>query len=340
MSVGDLGAFAGLCAHVARRAGRRAASLGRSVGQSSARDDVRAGTAPTPRPRPRCAAPARLAGRGGRGDAVDQRRSSPSGPAPASRRAGRGRRAPDRRPRPARPGLGDAGPAGADVLGAAAPRRARRPSWPWLPLLTGLRRRRPRSADRLLDVALKWPNDVLVDGGWQGARSPGSWSSGSTPPAGRRPSSASGINVDADRATSCPVPTATSLALEPASRSDRTDLLGQVLGSAARPAGPARRRRRRCAAAYAAVCVTLGRDGRRRPARRAPCAGAGPRHRRRAGAGGRATARTGTLDACACRRRACTCRSAPSDMIGAWPPESCSTRASTSSSPPAPTPRR
>ena len=38
---------------------------------------------------------------------------------------------------------------GADVLGAAAPRPCRPSAWPWLPLLTGVRRRRRRWRDRL-----------------------------------------------------------------------------------------------------------------------------------------------------------------------------------------------
>jgi len=41
-------------------------------------------------------------------------------------------------------------------------------SWSWLPLLTGYAVQ-AALADRLPDIALKWPNDVLVDGGDTGA---------------------------------------------------------------------------------------------------------------------------------------------------------------------------
>ena len=130
-------------------------------------------------------------------------------------------------------------------------------SWSWLPLLTGYAVQ-AALADRLPDVALKWPNDVLVDD-----------ASG----AGRKvcgilvervetsdgPMAVVGVGINVDQTLDeLPVALATSVSLETGEPVERTGLLGQVLGSlhglqgllddveSLRPA-------------YADVCVTLGR---------------------------------------------------------------------------------
>ena len=154
-----------------------------------------------------------------------------------------------------------------------------------------------------------------------------------------------GINVDHDRATSCRSRPPRRSRSRPASTVDRTDLL---LGAAAR----------RCATEYDAWQVggdaaTAARGVRRRlrdgrPRRSgSTCPPASTAHRPRRSA---STPAAGwSCDGPTGRRRpsapatSCTCvrRLAPGDMILAWPSRrSCSTRVSTSSSTPAPTPRR
>jgi BirA family biotin operon repressor/biotin-[acetyl-CoA-carboxylase] ligase len=124
--------------------------------------------------------------------------------------------------------------------------------WPWLPLLTGYAVQ-AALADRLPDVALKWPNDVLVE---------------DRKVAGilveridtdRGPMAVVGIGINVDQTLDeLPVALATSISLETGEPVDRTSLLGQVLGSLHGLQGllddPDALRR-----AYADVCVTLGR---------------------------------------------------------------------------------
>jgi BirA family biotin operon repressor/biotin-[acetyl-CoA-carboxylase] ligase len=131
-------------------------------------------------------------------------------------------------------------------------------SWPWLPLLTGYAVQ-AALADRLPDIALKWPNDVLVDGGDLGAgrKVAGILVERIETDAGPMAVVGVGINVD-QSLDELPVALATSVALETGEPVERTGLLGQVLGSLHGLQGllddtEALRR------AYAHVCVTLGR---------------------------------------------------------------------------------
>src|SRR4051812_19005219 len=103
-------------------------------------------------------------------------------------------------------------------------------SWPWLPLLTGYAVQ-AALADRLPDIALKWPNDVLVDDGGDG---PGRKVAGILveridTPAGPVAVVGVGINVD-QTLEELPVALATSVSLETGEPVERTGLLGQVLG--------------------------------------------------------------------------------------------------------------
>ena len=118
-----------------------------------------------------------------------------------------------------------------------------------------VRRRRRRCADRLPDVALKWPNDVLVERARKVCGHPRR--------AGRdRPTApvavvGIGINV-VQTLDELPVALATSVSLETGEPVERTGLLGQVLGSLHGLQGlldDVESLRR----AYADVCVTLGR---------------------------------------------------------------------------------
>jgi len=130
--------------------------------------------------------------------------------------------------------------------------------WLWLPLLTGYAVQ-AALADRLPDIALKWPNDVLVDGAGSGL--------------GRKiagilverietddgPMAVVGVGINVDQTLDeLPVALATSVSLETGEPVDRTGLLSQVLGSLhglqglIEDTGALRR-------AYADVCVTLGR---------------------------------------------------------------------------------
>ncbi|NPD05502.1 biotin--[acetyl-CoA-carboxylase] ligase [Nocardioides sp. zg-1308] len=130
-------------------------------------------------------------------------------------------------------------------------------SWPWLPLLTGYAVQ-AALADRLPDIALKWPNDVLVDA----ASGPGRKVCGilvERIEAERGPMAVVGVGINVDQTLDeLPVALATSVALETGEPVERTGLLGQVLGSLHGLLGllddtEALRR------AYADVCVTLGR---------------------------------------------------------------------------------
>jgi BirA family biotin operon repressor/biotin-[acetyl-CoA-carboxylase] ligase len=125
--------------------------------------------------------------------------------------------------------------------------------WPWLPLLTGYAVQ-AALADRLPDIALKWPNDVLVEerkvAGILVERV-------DTP---RGPAAVVGIGINVSQTLEeLPVALATSVELETGEPVDRTDLCGQVLGSLHGLQGllldPKALR-----TAYAHVCSTLGRE--------------------------------------------------------------------------------
>jgi BirA family biotin operon repressor/biotin-[acetyl-CoA-carboxylase] ligase len=131
-------------------------------------------------------------------------------------------------------------------------------SWSWLPLLTGYAVQ-AALADRLPDIALKWPNDVLVDGGVTGAGRKVAGILVERIDTDRGPMAVVGIGINVDQTLDeLPVALATSVSLETGEPVERTGLLGQVLGSLHGLQGllddtEALRR------AYADVCVTLGR---------------------------------------------------------------------------------
>ena len=130
-------------------------------------------------------------------------------------------------------------------------------SWPWLPLLTGYAVQ-AALGDRLPDVALKWPNDVLVDAAeGVGRKVCGILVERVETPDGPVAVVGIGINVD-QTLDELPVALATSVSLETGEPVERTGLLGQVLGSLHGLQGlldDVESLRR----AYADVCVTLGR---------------------------------------------------------------------------------
>jgi BirA family transcriptional regulator, biotin operon repressor / biotin---[acetyl-CoA-carboxylase] ligase len=130
-------------------------------------------------------------------------------------------------------------------------------SWSWLPLLTGYAVQ-AALADRLPDVALKWPNDVLVDdGSGTGRKVCGILVERVETGAGPVAVVGVGINVD-QTLDELPVALATSVSLETGEPVERTGLLSQVLGSLHGLQGlldDVESLRR----AYADVCVTLGR---------------------------------------------------------------------------------
>ncbi|MBS2939085.1 biotin--[acetyl-CoA-carboxylase] ligase [Nocardioides sp. J2M5] len=125
-------------------------------------------------------------------------------------------------------------------------------AWPWLPLLTGYAVQ-AALADRLPDIGLKWPNDVLVDG----RKVAGILVERVETADGPVAVVGVGINVD-QTLDELPVALATSVSLETGEPVERTGLLGQVLGSLHGLMGllddtDALR------GAYADVCVTVGR---------------------------------------------------------------------------------
>lgn len=130
--------------------------------------------------------------------------------------------------------------------------------WPWLPLLTGYAVQ-AALADRLPDIALKWPNDVLVDGAGSGLGRKVAGILVERIETDRGPMAVVGVGINVDQTLDeLPVALATSVSLETGEPVDRTGLLGQVLGSLHGLQGliedtDALRR------AYADVCVTLGR---------------------------------------------------------------------------------
>jgi BirA family biotin operon repressor/biotin-[acetyl-CoA-carboxylase] ligase len=131
--------------------------------------------------------------------------------------------------------------------------------WPWIPLLTGFAVH-AALADRLPDVMLKWPNDVLVDtdnGEGFGRKVAGILVERVETPSGPMAVIGIGINVS-QTVAELPAALATSVELETGEPVDRTQLLGQVLGSLhglwglLDDTGALR-------GAYADVCATLGR---------------------------------------------------------------------------------
>ena len=130
-------------------------------------------------------------------------------------------------------------------------------SWSWLPLLTGYAVQ-AALADRLPDIALKWPNDVLVDGG-PGRRPQGRRHPGRADRDHRGPMAVVGVGINVDQTLDeLPIALATSVSLETGEPVERTGLLSQVLGSLHGLQGlldDTESLRR----AYADVCVTLGR---------------------------------------------------------------------------------
>lgn len=125
--------------------------------------------------------------------------------------------------------------------------------WPWLPLLTGYAVQ-AALADRLPTIALKWPNDVLVEE----CKVAGILVERIETATGPAAVVGIGINV-AQTLDELPVALATSVELETGEPVDRSDLLGQVLGSLHGLQGllddtDALR------TAYADVCSTLGRE--------------------------------------------------------------------------------
>lgn len=143
-------------------------------------------------------------------------------------------------------------------------------SWPMLPLLTGYAVV-AAVADRVPDVALKWPNDVLVPDadGW-GRKLAGILVERIETPDG--PAAVIGCGINVSQATSELPQGGTSLALEVAAEIraeggderevviiDRADLLAQVLGSLDMLSGllddP-----EQLIAAYRTACSTLGRE--------------------------------------------------------------------------------
>ena len=136
-----------------------------------------------------------------------------------------------------------------------SPDRVPLASWPWLPLLTGLVVREAVRRAAGVESALKWPNDVLVDG----RKVAGILVERVERPAGAVAVVGIGVNVTTTR-DELPVDSATSLLLEGARSVDRTRLLGDLLAEFTRrydgwvaAAGEGLR------PSYTAACSTIGR---------------------------------------------------------------------------------
>jgi BirA family biotin operon repressor/biotin-[acetyl-CoA-carboxylase] ligase len=131
-------------------------------------------------------------------------------------------------------------------------------SWSWIPLLAGYAVQ-AALADRLPDIGLKWPNDVLVDGGALGAGRKVCGILVERVETDAGPAAVVGVGINVDQTLDeLPIALATSIALETGEPVERTGLLGQVLGSLHGLQGlldDTESLRR----AYADVCVTLGR---------------------------------------------------------------------------------
>ena len=304
-----------------------------SVRQSSAMSDSPA-PAPTHRPRPAGRA-GRLADRGGGGDPVDQRRGRRARPRRRGTGPRAGHRAPDRRPRPARPRVGDAGPLVADVLGAAAPRRAADLVVVAAP---ADRVRRPGRAGR---PAARHRAEVAQRRARRRRRA------GRRPQGRRHPGRADRHRQRADgrgrgRASTSTRPSTSCRSRWPPRSRSRPASRSSAPACSARSSAPSTASR---------ACSTTPRR----------CAGRTPTSASRSAAPSTSTCRQGTY---AVARRSTSTRPGrwwsgpttarspwrpemsctsgrPSDMIGAWPfRASSSTRANTSSSPPGRTSRR
>lgn len=125
-------------------------------------------------------------------------------------------------------------------------------AWTWIPLLTGYALQ-AALADRVPEVTLKWPNDVMVGehklAGILVERI-------ETP---RGPAAVVGIGINVNQARDeLPVETATSLRVELEETFDRNQLLDQVLGSF-RALLPLLEQPEVLREVYADVCSTVGR---------------------------------------------------------------------------------
>lgn len=132
---------------------------------------------------------------------------------------------------------------------------APRDSWGWLPLLMGTAVVGPLAGMSGLDLGLKWPNDVLVDGERKLAGVLAEVVDGAVVVG-------LGLNVSL-RADELPVPTATSLALEGSEVVDRDPVLRAVLRALAAgyrdlQAAGGDAAGSGLMAAYRAACTTLG----------------------------------------------------------------------------------
>ncbi|RYP83396.1 biotin--[acetyl-CoA-carboxylase] ligase [Nocardioides guangzhouensis] len=126
-------------------------------------------------------------------------------------------------------------------------------AWPWIPLLTGYAVQ-AALADRLPAIALKWPNDVLVEERKLG----GILVERIETPTG--PAAVVGIGINVSQSLDeLPVALATSLALELPQAPDRTEVLAQLLGSIDGLL-PLLEDTIALRAAYADACSTLGRE--------------------------------------------------------------------------------
>lgn len=130
-------------------------------------------------------------------------------------------------------------------------------SWPWLPLLTGYAVH-AALVDRVPGLALKWPNDVLVQEPKGDRKLAGILVERVDTAAGPAAVLGVGINVSQHQ-SELPVPDATSLFLQVEGDPDRTEVLATVLGSldALMPLLDDVESLRR---AYAGECLTLGKE--------------------------------------------------------------------------------
>jgi BirA family biotin operon repressor/biotin-[acetyl-CoA-carboxylase] ligase len=99
------------------------------------------------------------------------------------------------------------------------------PSWPWIPLLTGLAVAAAVRQHAHVPAGVKWPNDVVV-----GDRKLAGVLVERVESEGHPPAAVIGIGLNVSmRADELPVPSATSLALESAKTTDRTVLARAIL---------------------------------------------------------------------------------------------------------------